>query len=471
MVLRKKFPFWIIPILILCFLFEGFTRSARALTTDEEKKLGKRIILEMEKRVEWVRDLTLQAFLERLGHSLVAQVGPTPFEFKFYLINAPDPNAFAIPGGYIFVTTGLIVLAENEHEIAGVLSHEISHVTARHISQLIEKSKAINIASMAAVIAAMLVGGGGTGSQAAATMAMATGEALALKYTREMETDADQNSLQYMIKAGYDPNGMITFLNKIYKTGLISGPQIPPYLSTHPAIENRISLLENLLQSGQRPTGPFKTVENFKRIHTKAFVEEREPNVAVTYYQSLVDGDPQDLEGYYGLGLACHKMGRLDKSIEAFQKGHLLAPKDIDIVRELGIVYFLSGKLDQAIEMLEAIRSIPRTGSDQNDDLLGLYYLGRGYQERGDFAQALPLFLKIQKEVPEFVEVYHNLGSIYGRMGQKGLSHFYFGKHFKLRGERNNALLHFRTAFEWLEKGSSEKEEAQREIKELTQAK
>src|SRR4030042_4330182 len=160
MVLRKKFPFWIIPILILFFLFEGFTRSARALTTDEEKKLGKRIILEMEKRVEWVRDLTLQAFLERLGHSLVAQVGPTPFEFKFYLINAPDPNAFAIPGGYIFVTTGLIVLAENEHEIAGVLSHEISHVTARHISQLIEKSRAINIASMAGAMAAMLLGGG-----------------------------------------------------------------------------------------------------------------------------------------------------------------------------------------------------------------------------------------------------------------------------------------------------------------------
>jgi predicted Zn-dependent protease len=443
MVLRKKFPFWIIPILILFFLFEGFTRSARALTTDEEKKLGKRIILEMENKVDFVRDLNLQTFIEKVGYSLVAQVGPTPFEFKFYLINAPDPNAFAIPGGYIFVTTGLIVLAENEQEIAGVLGHEISHVTARHISQLIEKSKAINIASMAAVIAAMLVGGGGTGSQAAATMAMATGEALALKYTREMETDADQNGLYRMIKAGYDPSGMITFLNKIYKTSLTSGPQMPVYLMTHPAIEDRISLLENLLQSGQRPMGPFKAVGNFKRIHTKAFVEEREPNVAVTYYQSLVDGDPQNLEGYYGLGLAYHKMGRLDKSIEAFQKGHLLAPKDIDIVRELGIVYFLSGRLDQAIEMLEAIRSIPRTGSDQNDDLLGLYYLGRGYQEKGDFAQALPLFLKIQKEVPEFVEVYLNLGSIYGRIGQKGLSHFYFGKHFKLRGERKNALLHF----------------------------
>jgi predicted Zn-dependent protease len=471
MVLQKKFLFWIIPILILFFLMEGFIRGAWALTAEEEKKLGKKILLEMEKHVELVKDPTLQVFVDRIGYSIVREVGPTPFEFKFYVIRAQDPNAFAIPGGYIFLTTGLIVLAENEQEIAGVLGHEISHVTARHIAQMVERSKRINIASMAAILLGALAGRGGAGSEAVAATAMATSEALALKYTRENETDADQNGLQYMIKAGYDPHAMITFLNKIYKINLTSGPQIPPYLLTHPAIENRISLLENLLQSGQRPMGSFKTSGNFKRIHTKAFVEEREPHVAVTQYQSSVDNNPQDLEGYYGLGLAYRKMGRLDKSMEAFQKAVSLAPKDIDILRELGIVYFLSGKLDQAIENFEAIQSISRTESDPNDDLLGLYYLGRGYQEKGDFAKALPLFLKIQKAVPEFVEVYLSLGSVYGRMGQKGLSHLYFGKHFKLRGERNNALLHFRTAVEWLEKGSPEKEEAQREIKELTQTK
>ena len=469
MVLQKKNSYWIILLLITTFLFEGFIQGASALTTEEEKKLGKRVLLEMEKKVDFVRDLSLQTFIERMGYSLVDQVGPTPFEFKFYLINAIDPNAFAIPGGYIFVTTGLLVLAENEQEIAGVLSHEIAHVTARHISQMIERSKRLNIASMVAILASMLAGGGGKASQAGATMAMATAEALELKYTREMEVDADQNCLRYMIKAGYDPYGMITFLNKIYKSSLTSGPQIPPYLSTHPAIENRISLLENLLHSAQRPIGPLKTIGDFKRIQAKAFVEEREPNVAVTHYQSLVDGDSQNLAGYYGLGLAYRKMGRLDKSMEAFQKAQSLVPKDVDVLRELGIIYFLSGKLDQAIETLEAIQPISRTGAGQNDDLLGLYYLGRGYQEKGDFAKALPLFLKIQKEAPEFIEVYLNLGSVYGRMGQKGLSHFYFGKHFKLRGDGKNALLHFRTAFEWLEKGSPEREEAQQEIKELTQ--
>ena len=250
MALQKKNSHWIILLLITLFLFEGFIRGALALTIEEEKKLGKRIFLEMEKRAECVRDLTLQTYLDKVGDSLVAQVGSTPFEFKFYMITAPDPNAFAIPGGYIFVTTGLIVLAENETEVAGVLSHEISHVTARHIAQLIERSKRINIATTAAIIAGLLLGGGGKTSEAVTTTAMATGEALALKYTRENETDADQNALQYMIKAGYDPYGMITFLSKIYKSSLTSGPQIPPYLSTHPAIENRISLLENLLHSG-----------------------------------------------------------------------------------------------------------------------------------------------------------------------------------------------------------------------------
>jgi predicted Zn-dependent protease len=300
---------------------------------------------------------------------------------------------------------------------------------------------------------------------------MATAEALALKYTRENETDADHNGLQYMIKAGYDPNGLISFLNRLNKISLAVAPQIPAYLSTHPTTENRISLLENLLQIGPKPAGPFKSVGNFRRIQAKAFTEEREPHVAITNYQSLVDANPQDIDGCYGLGLAYRKAGRLDKSAEVFQKAHALAPNDPDLLRELGVVYFLSGKLDLAIETLGTMRSISRTGTDQSEDLLGLYYLGRGYQEKGDFAKALPLFLEVQKEAPEFIDIYLSLGSVYGRMDQKGLSHYYFGKHFKLRGENNNALLHFRKASELLEKGSPEKDEAQREIKELTQAK
>jgi predicted Zn-dependent protease len=462
---QRKILFCIILLLVTLFYFGSLIRCADAITTEEEKKLGKKVLLEIEKEADFVRDLNIQTFIEKVGYSLLDQVGPTPFEYKFYVINALDPNAFAIPGGYIFVTTGLIVLAENEQEVAGVLSHEIAHVTQRHVAKMIERSKRLNIATLAAMLAGIFAGRGGTGSQAAVAMATATSAALTLKYTREMETDADQNCLHYLIKAGYDPNGMITFLNRIHRASLIMAPNIPPYLSTHPAVENRISLLENLLQLSPKSTGPFKSIGNFDKIRTKAFVEEREPQGAVAYFQSLVDANPHHWEGYYGLGLAYRKMGRFDKSVEVLQQAHSLAPKDLDVSRELGIVYFLSGKMDQAIENLETIRSA--SGAGQDNDLMTLYYLGRGYQEKGDFAKALPLLLKIQKERPEFIDVYHHLGSVCGRTGQKGLSHFYFGKHFKLKGERKTALLHFRTAIDSLERGSPEREEAQREIKEL----
>jgi predicted Zn-dependent protease len=464
--LQKKILFCALAFLIFFCLWGSFVRGAAALTTEEEKKLGKKVVLEIRKEADFVKDLSIQSFIEKLGYAIVDQVGPTPFEFKFYVINALEPNAFAIPGGYIFVTTGLIVLAESEQEIAGVLSHEIAHATHRHVSQMIEKSKRLNIASLAAIVAAIIAGRGGAGSQAGVAMATATAGALALKYTREMESDADQTGLRYLIKAGYDPYGIINFLNRIQRYSLATMPNVPPYLLTHPGTENRISLLENLLQIGPKPEGPFKTVGNFNKIRTKAFAEEREPQIAVTHFQSMVNANPNHWEGYYGLGLAYRKMGRFDKSMEALQQARSLAPNDLDISRDLGIIYFLSGKVDQAIENLEALRST--SGKSQENDLMALYYLGRAYQEKGEFAKALPYLLKVQKEETEFVDVYHHLGSVFGRMGQKGLSHFYFGKYFKLKWESNNALLHFRTALDWLERGSVEREEAQREIKELT---
>jgi predicted Zn-dependent protease len=465
----KAFHFKLISFLILLSLFGSFARDAYALTTAEEKKLGKQVLFEIQRKANIVTDLAIQGFVEKLGYSILDQVGPTPFEFKFYVINAVDPNAFAIPGGYIFVTTGLIVLADSEQEIAGVLSHEIAHVTHRHVAQMIEKSKRLSIASMIAILAAMLAGRGGAGSQAGAAMAMALPEALALKYTRDMETDADQTGLNYLIKAGYDPNGLIFFLNKIYKFSLASAPTIPPYLLTHPAIEDRVSLLENLLLTGSKPTGPFRRVGNFRRIHTKALAEEREPQVGINYFQALIDANPNHLDGYYGLGLVYRKMGRLDKSVEVLEHAHSLGPDDLEISRDLGVSCFLSGRVDQAIENLEAVRST--SGVDKNNDLMTLYYLGRAYQEKGDFAKALPLLLKVRMERPEFIDVYYHLGSVYGRMGQKGFSHLYFGKHFRMKGQKDNALLHFRAAFDWLDRGSPEREEAYQEIKELTEKK
>jgi predicted Zn-dependent protease len=209
-------------------------RRAYGLTAEEEKSLGKKTLEEIEKSGDILDDRVPQKFINRVGQSLVAEAGPTPFELKFSALKSQQPNAFAVPGGYVFVTSGLLGMAENEQEIAGVLGHEIAHVARRHISNLIERSKGINLVTLAAMIGAMAVAKGGLGGQAIAATVMATQEALVLKYTREEETDADHNGLRYLVKTEYDPNGLLSFLQKISKYGMIAEPKMPTYLMTHP---------------------------------------------------------------------------------------------------------------------------------------------------------------------------------------------------------------------------------------------
>jgi beta-barrel assembly-enhancing protease len=457
---RKRGITLFVSFLLLVLVLGGVIGKSWGLTVDEEKKLGRRILLEMERKAEFIRDPTLQVYVNYIGQSIVKEVGPTPFEFKFYLLKGAEPNAFAIPGGYIFLTSGLIILAESENELAGVVSHEVAHVTGRHISHLIDRSKRLNIASLGAMLAGVLMGG--RGGDAVATTALAGSEALTLKYTRENETDADQNGIHFLAKAGYDPEGMITFLNKIYRMSLISSSKIPAYLSTHPAVENRISFLENVLLTGTKPQGPYKATGLFKRVQTKVFVEEKEPQAAVAYFESILKTNPQDGDALYGLGLSYQKMGRLDKAAEVFRSAEATVPGAPDFLRELGVVYFLSGKMDLSIETLEKLRTV------RQNDPLGNYYLAKGYQEKGLPDRALILFSQVYKQIPDWPEVSLSLGSVYGRLGKKGLSHFYFGKYFALKGEENTALLHFRTALESMEKGSPEREQAQMEIKEYT---
>jgi len=467
--LRRASFLWILSSLIGSLLFGTLGTKANALTMEEERKLGREVFIAIERGGGMSEDLTLQDFVDRVGRSLVSYVGSTPFDFRFYVVKDQNPNAFAVPGGYVFITTGLLVLAENEDEVAGVISHEIAHVTSRHIADMMDRSKRMSLVSLAAMLAGVLVGG--PASQTIATSAMAAQQAMALKYTRDHEIEADQKGLHTLTKSGYDAHGLMTFLNKMYKQSLAWAPKIPPYLLTHPAIENRLALLESLIQIEPTLPGPPKPVQDFRWIRARAFVTEREADVAVRYFESMVRTDPQDGVGLFGLGLAYRKMGRFDKSVEALEQVQALAPQDLALSEELAITYFFSGKLDRAIQTLESSSSIPEGGTAASNDLLALYYLGRAYQEKGDLPKALLLLMKVQRMRPDFVEVYLHLGSIYRRMNDPGLSHFYFGKHFRYKGEGENALLHFRTALQWLNQGSPERAEAQREIKELTENK
>jgi predicted Zn-dependent protease len=279
---------------------------------------------------------------------------------------------------------------------------------------------------MAAIIIGAILGKGGTGSQAVAATALATSQALTLKYTREHEQEADQKGFQTMVKAGYDPKGMVTFFDKLYKYSLTVSEKVPAYLSDHPAIEDRISLLENLIQIAPKSSSSLRPTGSYKWIQMRAFVDGKEPHAAVSHFESLVNANPQETEALVGLGLAYGKQGRFDKSMEVLQKAASLMPEELSIRRELGVACFLSGKVDHAIEILETLASASKSQTEDIGHLLTLYYLGRGYQGKGDPAKALPLLVKVERAMPEFIDVKFQLGSVYGRIGEKGKSHYFF---------------------------------------------
>ncbi len=465
MVVKKKRHQWriIMTALFLLYGCEGAilrsnSPSAHAsLSVEREKEMGRRLVLQIEKELDIIRDPIVQQYVDGIGNRILSQIGQTPYEFHFYVVKSPDPNAFAIPGGHIFLASGLIIMASSEDEVAGVVSHEVGHIKARHISQRIERSKKLSLVTIAGILAGVIMGGKATGAMTAG--AIATGQALALKYSREDEREADQLGFQYLIKAGYDGWGMVSFLRKLYRMQSLSPGTPPYYLSTHPGVEDRISyLMERLRDFPARASK--ENGQDLKRVQAMLFVEERESQAAIKHFQSILKGKPTDLDGLYGLALAYKKMGRIDLAIEPLERARHLSPQDGGVMRELGICYFLKGRLDDAVSALKESLVI------HPEDILSLYYMGRAYQEKGNLEASLDAYLRAKKINPDIVDLYYSLAMVYGKRGDGCNSHRNFSIYFRKKGEAKYALIHLRKALKYCEEG----EEIQEEIRRLKKA-
>ncbi len=424
------------------------------LSVQREKEMGQRLLLQIEKELEVIRDPSVQQYVDRIGERIVSQIGQTPYEFRYYVVKSPDPNAFAIPGGHIFMASGLIIMASSEDEVAGVMSHEVGHIKARHIAQRIERAKKLSLATIAGILAGVIIGGKATGAMMAGSLA--AGQALALKYSREDEREADQLGFHYLTKAGYDGWGMVSLLRKLHQMSFLSPGTPPSYLSTHPGTEDRISyLMERLRDIPERALNG--NGNGLKRVQAKLFVEERESQTAIKHFQSILQGKPTDLDGLYGLALAYKKMGRIDLAIEELERARHESPQDGEVLRELGICYFLNGRLDDAVSLLRE-SLVTHSG-----DILSLYFMGRAYQEKGDLETSLDAYLRAKEINPDIVDLYYSLAIIYGKRGDRCNSHRNFGTYFSKKGEAKEALAHLRKALEYCD----EKAEIQEEMRRL----
>jgi beta-barrel assembly-enhancing protease len=222
---------------------------------EQDAEIGRQSAAQAEQQLPIVRDRSVEAFLNEIGQRLAAQAPGPRFNYNFRVVNASDLNAFALPGGYIYLNRGIIESAKTEGEVAGVLAHEIAHVALRHGTQNATKAY---MAQAGIGILGGILGGRGGGANTAQIINAVGGlglNALFLKYSREAETDADVIGAQILARAGYNPADMISFFRTLESA---DKAKKTTWLSSHPAPPQRIARIEKearLLNVAPSPTG------------------------------------------------------------------------------------------------------------------------------------------------------------------------------------------------------------------------
>ncbi len=212
-----------------------------------ERRLGEYIMRAYRSNGLVYEDRETAEYLQQLGAKIVsASPGAAGIDFEFFLVNDFSLNAFAMPGGFIGMHSGLIYAARNESELASVLAHEVGHVTQRHIARSFSRQKQTSMMAMAAFALAVLASRGG-GDAAAGMLAAGTGLAGAqqLSFSRDAEREADRVGYQALIQAGFEPQGMVAFFERLQQGTRLYEGNAPAYLRTHPLTSERIADIRN----------------------------------------------------------------------------------------------------------------------------------------------------------------------------------------------------------------------------------
>ena len=211
---------------------------------EKEIAIGKQLAQEVERQAKIIDDPVIAEYVNRIGQNLVRNSdAKVPFTIK--VIDSDEVNAFALPGGFFFVNSGLILKADSESELAGVMAHEIAHVAARHGTRQATRGQLAQIAMIAASIAVPYTWAGYAAMQGA-NMAIPMGF---LVFTRRMEREADYLGLQYMYKAGYDPTSFVDFFEKIETLEKRKPGSVAKVFSTHPMTDDRIKASQKEIET------------------------------------------------------------------------------------------------------------------------------------------------------------------------------------------------------------------------------
>lgn len=243
----KNFSILLLSTILLtgCASLEPYVQEFNIISIPEEKQIGEKIAVEISKQMEIVKDPAPVGRVNAIGRQLVTALPQQDFQYEFYVVRDETPNAFTIPGGKIYVHTGLLDFVGDDSELAGVLGHELGHAYARHPAKGLSRQLGVEYLSG-------LLFKDPQGKFRTLALQLATQGALT-RYSREDERQADELGYTFLRRAGFRTDGLLRFLRRLLS---IQGRGTPlPFLSTHPPTPERIARLEQL-ESGRVQVAP-----------------------------------------------------------------------------------------------------------------------------------------------------------------------------------------------------------------------
>ena len=307
--------------------------SQTMVSPQMERQLGEQMMLQIRASSSYLDDPEITDYLNRLGYRLVANSSEPSQPFEFFAINDSAINAFAMPGGFVAVNTGLFQLTQNESELASVLSHEISHVTQHHIARQISGQKYDSLAAMATVAVAILAARNNP-QAASAAIAGAQGGVMQrqLNFTREHEKEADRIGLGILDKSGFDTRAMPAFFDRMQKaTQILDTNSTPSYLLTHPLTLERVADVDGRVQ--QIPFHLVPDSLDFQLMRARLYALQKTPQDAVAFFTSALGeqrfGNP--VAQRYGLVLALLRNKQEALATQEFDTLHRQAPHNATI--------------------------------------------------------------------------------------------------------------------------------------------
>jgi beta-barrel assembly-enhancing protease len=339
--------------------------ASSVLTQNEEYQIGAMVVRQLREQGQILDDPETNEYLQALGSRIAAHAsGENGQRFYFFVVRDSSINAFALPGGFIGINHGLMLMTNNEAQLASVLAHEVAHVTQRHIARRLQSQGRQSIAAAAAVLAAIVIGAttgaGGDAVQGAIAIAQGASAQQQINFTRANEYEADRVGIAFLAAAGFDPNAMPDFFETMGRRSGLAGRGVPELLRTHPVTTNRIAESRSRAAQIEPNVQPETLSYQLARERLRVIAGPSDADVR-PYYETRMQARTLTAGERYGAALAGLAAGEGDQAVIQLRELAAQYPQLPMIQASLGAAQMQAGKEKDALNTFErALALSPR---------------------------------------------------------------------------------------------------------------